>query len=93
MPETAVSRESGTFPRVQKCSDARPFHRMTQTIGEDQVVVGVLTPESLLGALLLVLPCLKLVGNGRRNKNLRMLDSVLGFFRTSMLVLRFELCG
>ena len=42
---------------------------MTRTIGEDQVVVGVLTPESLLGALLLALPCLKLVGNGRRNKN------------------------
>ena len=43
MPETAVSCGSGTFPRVQKCSDARPFHRMTQTIGENQVVVGVLT--------------------------------------------------
>lgn len=69
MPETAVSCESGTFPRVQKCSDAHPFHRMTQTIGEDQVVVGVRTTENLLGALLLALPCLKLVGNGRRNKN------------------------
>ena len=68
MPETAVSCESGTFPRVQKCSDTRPFHRMTQTIGEDPVVVGVLPPESILGALLLALLCLKLVGNGRRNK-------------------------
>ena len=32
--------------RVQKCSDACPLHRMTQAVGEDQVVVGVLTPES-----------------------------------------------
>lgn len=42
--------------RVQKCSDACPLHRMTQAVGEDQVVVGVLTPESFLGAFLLALP-------------------------------------
>ena len=81
MPETAVSCESGTFPRVQKCSDACPLHRMTQTIGEDQVVVGVLTPESLLGALLLALPCLKLVDNGRRNKNPANARFGLGLFQ------------
>ncbi len=81
MPETAVSCESGTFPRVQKCSDTRPFHRMTQTIGEDPVVVGVLPPESLLGALLLALLCLKLVGNGRRNKNPANARFGLGLFQ------------
>ena len=95
MPETAVSCESGTFPRVQKCSDARPFHRMTQTIGEDQVVVGVHTPESLLGALLLALPCLKLVGNGRRNKNPANARFSLGLFqnehaRVALRALRVE---
>ena len=95
MPETAVSCESGTFPRVQKCSDARPFHRMTQTIGEDQVVVGVLTPESLLGALLLALPCLKLVDNGRRNKNPANARFGLGLFqnehaRVALQALRVE---
>lgn len=81
MPETAVSCESGTFPRVQKCSDTRPFHRMTQTIGEDPVVVGVLPPESILGALLLALLCLKLVGNGRRNKNPANARFGLGLFQ------------
>ena len=64
---------------------------MTQTIGEDPVVVGVLPPESLLGALLLALPCLKLVDNGHRNKNPANARFGLGLFRTSMLVLRFEL--
>lgn len=51
--------------------------------------------ESLLGALLLVLPCLKLVGNGRRNENLADAGFGLGLFqnehaRVALRALRVE---
>ena len=51
--------------------------------------------ESLLGALLLALPCLKLVGNGRRNKNPANARFGLGLFqnehaRVALRALRVE---
>ena len=51
--------------------------------------------ESLLGALLLALPCLKLVGNGRRNKNPANARFGLGLFqnehaRVALQALRVE---
>ena len=79
MPETAVSCESGTFPRVQKCSDACPLHRMTQTIGEDQVVVGVLTHRGLPWRAPAPFHALSWWATVARIKTLPMLDSVLGF--------------
>ncbi len=54
---------------------------MTQTIGEDQVVVGVLTHREPPWRALLALPCLKLVGNGRRNENLADARFGLGLFQ------------